>query len=227
MNNPCTASIFMDNLSKETALFQKRVIEKYNPSNVFHYQVLSQVPHGYTMDKLIDMFRERGHDAILFLDIDCVPVNKCAIDYMFKQAYAGKLIGDAQRSNHIENNQHVFAGAHNVGFTLETYDKMGKPSFIPTHRGDVAEELTYKAEESNIEVELLMPLRYDAPPIRMQWETETEPFWRLADGMPHFGIGTTYGLDDGTELFWHCWQSFHPGQQERFHNKCKELLGEK
>lgn len=226
MNNPCMATIFMRNIAAETVEAQKKVIDKFNPSNVAFYPILSDVSHGYTMTKLIEMLEQRGHDAILFLDIDCVPVNECAIDYMFKQAYAGKLIGDAQRSNHIENNQHVFAGAHNVCFSIDTYNKIGRPSLEPTARGDVAEELTFKAEESKIDVELLMPLQFEAPPFRMDWETNKEPFWRLADGMPHYGIGTTYGLDDGTEMFWHCWQSFHPGQQERFLNKCKKLLGE-
>jgi hypothetical protein len=226
MNNPCIATIFMKNIASDMVEYQKKVIDKFNPSNVMFLPILSNLSHGYTMTKLVDMLEQRGHDAILFLDIDCVPVNECAIDYMFKQAYAGKLIGDAQRSNHIENNQHVFAGAHNVCFSIETYNKIGRPSLEPTVRGDVAEELTFKSEESKIDIELLMPLKYEAPPFRMQWESNTEPFWRLADGMPHYGIGTTYGLNDGNEMFWHCWQSFYPGQQERFLNKCKELLGE-
>ena len=226
MNNPCIATIFMRNIAAETVETQKKVIDKFNPSNVAYYPILSSVEHGYGMTQVTKMLFEKGHDAILFLDVDCVPVHECAIDHIFKQAYDGKLVGDAQRSNHIENNQHVFASSHNICFTNETYTKIGSPSFTPTPRGDVAEELTFRAEESKIEVELLMPLRYDAPPIRMHWETNTEPFWRLADGMPNYGIGTTYGLEDGTELFWHCWQSFHPGQQERFMNKCKQLLGE-
>lgn len=224
--NPCIATIFMRNISQETIYKQKQVVDKFNPSNITYYPILSDVSHGYTMTKLMEMLKQRGHDSVLFLDVDCVPLNDCAFDYMFKQAYAGKLIGDAQRSNHIENNQHVFAAPHNICISFETYSKIGSPSFEPTSRGDVGEELTFKAEESIIDVELLMPLRYDAPPIRMAWETNTEPFWRLADGMPNYGIGTTYGLQDGTEMFWHCWQSFHPGQQERFLNKCKELLGE-
>jgi hypothetical protein len=224
-NNPCIASIFMKNIAEQTVLLQKRVVEKFNPSKIFHYQVLSEAPPGYTMDKLIEMLRERGHDAIMFLDIDCVPINECAIDYMFKQAYAGKIIGDAQRSNHIDNDQHVFAAPHNVTFTIDNYDKLGKPSFMPNYRGDVAEELTFRAEESKIDVEIIMPIKFDAPPIRMDWEKNAETFWRLADGMPNYGIGTTFGTSE-SELFWHNYQIFHAGQQERFQNKCKELLGE-
>lgn len=223
VNNPCIASIFMKNIDQNTVMSQQKVVQKFNPTNITHYPVLSDAPPGYTMDKLVEMLKGKGHDAIMFLDIDCVPVCAEALQYMFDQAYAGKIIGDAQRSNHIENNQHVFAAPHNVTFTIEMYEKLGKPSFLPNYRGDVAEELTFRAEEANIPVEIIMPIRFDAPPIRMDWEKNAEPFWRLADGMPHYGIGTTFGNDKG-ELFWHNYQIFHPGQQERFYKKCEGLI---
>jgi hypothetical protein len=204
---------------------QLEVVKKYNPTNVMHYPILSDVSPGYTMDKLVDMLEERGHDAIMFLDIDCLPLNDKSISYFFESAYAGKVIGSAQRSNHIQNNQHVFAAPHNVTFTIEMYRKLGNPSFSPNSRGDVAEELTFKAEESNIPVEILMPIRYDAPPIRMDWEPkDLPPYWDLADGMPKYGIGTTFGNDSLGDMFWHMYQSFHPGQLERFIKKCEELL---
>ena len=224
MSNPCIASLFMKNLDPKIVQLQKLVVEKYNKSKVTHYAILTDAPPGYTMDKLIDMLEERGHDAIMFLDIDCVPLNDLAIDYFFEQAYSGKIIGDAQRSNHIENGQHVFAAPHNVTFTIEMYRKLGNPSFMPNYRGDVAEELTFKAREANIPIEIVMPLRYDAPPIRMDWEPkDAPPYWDLADGMPKYGIGTTFGTE-GNEMFWHMYQSFHPGQNERFIKKCEELL---
>ena len=226
---PCIASIFMKNVAPEIISAQKKVVEKYNKSNVTHYQVYTEVNPGYTMDKLVDMLEEKGHDAIMFLDIDALPLSDNAIDYFFQQAYAGKVIGSAQRSNHIQNNQHVFAAPHNVTFTVATYRKCGNPSFSPNYRGDVAEELTFRAEESNIPVEILMPLRYDAPPIRMDWEPkDAPPYWDLADGMPKYGIGTTFGFsgEDGSaqDLFWHMYQSFYPGQNERFLKKCEEIL---
>ena len=227
--NPCIASIFMKNIDPRLVQLQQKVVEKFNPDKIAHYSVLSDAPPGYTMDKLVDMLKEKGHDAIMFLDIDCVPLNSNAFNYFFKQAYGGKVIGDAQRSNHIQNNQHVFAAPHNVTFTIELYEKLGKPSFLPNYRGDVAEELTFKAEEANIPVEIIMPLRYDAPPIRMEWESkDAPPYWDPADGMPKYGIGTTFGFSDesgaAAGLFWHNYQIFHEGQQERFWKKCEELL---
>jgi hypothetical protein len=224
MDNPCITSIFMKNVDAKVVQLQTQVVKKFNKSQIPHYPVLTEAPPGYTMDKLVDMLQERKHDAIMFLDIDCVPLNDDALDYFFKRAYDGVLIGDAQRSNHIQNDQHVFAAPHNVTFTIELYRKLGNPSFLPNYRGDVAEELTFKAREANIPIEIIMPLRYDAPPIRMDWEPkDAPPYWDLADGMPKYGIGTTFGTE-GNEMFWHMYQSFHPGQNERFIKKCEELL---
>lgn len=224
MTNPCIATIFMGNIDQRMVEAQKQVVKKYNKSNIPHYFVKTLAAPGQSMDQLVDMLEERGHDAIMFLDVDAVPVHESAIDYFFEQAYAGKVIGSAQRSNHIQNNQHVFCAPHNVTFTIETYRKCGNPSFSPNHRGDVAEELTFAAEERNIPVEILMPVRYDAPPIRMDWEPkDSPPYWDLADGMPKYGIGTTFGKD-GVDFYWHMYQSFYPGQSERFIKKCEELL---
>jgi hypothetical protein len=99
----------MSNIDKNLVALQKKVVEKYNKSNIPHYHIYTEAPPGYTMDRLVDMLEQRNHNAIMFLDIDCLPLNNSALDYFFEQAYAGKVIGDAQRSNHIQNGQHVFA----------------------------------------------------------------------------------------------------------------------
>jgi hypothetical protein len=224
MKNPCIISTFMNNIDRRMVEKQRDIVLKYNKSRIPHIPILTNTNPGHTLDILIPEMEKRGFDAIMFLDVDCVPLNDSAIDYFFEQAYAGKLIGDAQRSNHIENGQHVFCAPHNVTFTMDLYNKVGRPSFRENDRGDVAEELTFRAREANIPIEILMPLRYDAPPIRMDWEPkDAPPYWDLADGMPKYGIGTTYEKD-GKEMFWHMFQSFYPGQIERFIKKCEELL---
>lgn len=228
--NPCIVSIFMGNIGRAVVEHQAAVIQKFNKSKVFFYQVFESekdveyinMQHGYTMDKMIKLVRQT-HDAIMFLDVDCIPLNDFAIDYCLEQAYNGKVIGDIQRSNHIENNQHVYAAGHNVTFTLETYDKIGQPTMVPSYRGDTAEELTYAAEEHGVEVELLMPRKYDAPPYYFGWEENYVPYWALADGMPNYGIGTTFANHLG-DMFWHNYQICQPGQESRFVRKCEEIL---
>lgn len=222
--NPAIVSLFMRNINPEAVKLQLAVVKKFNKSDVKHYPILTDHNPGYSMDLGVEAMRKAGHDAVMFLDIDALPLTDFALDYLFEQAYAGKLIGSAQRSGHIDNGEHIFAAPHNVTFTLEIYDKVGKPSFLPNVRGDVAEELTWKAEESNIPLEVLMPTRFDAPPIRMDWEPkDAPPYWDLGKDKPRYGIGTTFGNEKG-ELFWHMFQSFHPGQHERFVKKCEEIL---
>jgi hypothetical protein len=223
---PVIISIFMENINPKMIEYQRKVVQKFNRANISHIHVQTDAEPGITMTKVIEMLDSKGADAIMFLDVDCVPLNETAIEYMFEAAYNGKVIGDAQRSNHIQNNQHVFAAPHNLTFTIEAYKKCGSPSLAPNSRGDVGEELTFRAKESNIDVEIIMPIKFDAPPIRMSWEPPNlPPYWDLADGMPKYGIGTTFGYE-GNEMFWHMYQSFYPGQDERFFNKCKEILGE-
>ena len=224
--NPAIVSLFMRNINPEAVKLQLAVVQKFNKSQIKHYPILTDHNPGYSMDLGVEAMRKAGHDAIMYLDIVALPLTDFALDYFFEQAYSDKLIGSAQRTGHIDNGEHIFCAPHNVTFTLQTYDKIGKPSFLPNYRGDVSEELTWKAEEYNIPVEILMPTRFDAPPIRMDWEPkDAPPYWDLGKDKPHYGIGTTFGNEKG-ELFWHMFQSFHPGQHERFVKKCKEILGE-
>lgn len=222
--NPCIVSLFMKNINPESVRLQTEVVKKFNKSNIQHYPILTDHNPGYSMDLATQMLQKKGHDAIMFLDIDALPLNDNAIDYFFERAYAGVIIGSAQRSGHIQNDEHLFCAPHNVTFTFENFDKCNKPSFLPTYRGDVAEELTFRAEENGIEVELLMPIKFDAPPIRMDWEPkDAPPYWDLGKDKPRYGIGTTFG-NNGEEMYWHMFQSFYPGQHERFVKKCEEIL---
>lgn len=235
--NACIVSFHMRNIQPKTVEMQRKVVEKFNVSKYPHYSILTPMRHGASIDYFwglngvkataehsIDITKELDHDIVLILDLDCVPLNECAIDYYVKLASEGKLAGNAQRSGHIENNQHVFAAPSATAISRESFIKIGCPSALETERGDVLEEYTYKAEENNVPVDYFMPLRYDIPPNRMEWETNKEPFWRLADGMPNYGIGTTYGTSDGVELFYHNFQIFHQGQQENFIKKCEDIL---
>jgi hypothetical protein len=236
----CIASFFMNNISHKTVQLQKSVVEKFNKSKYPHYLMQVNMPHGVAIDYFWSLNGNRVNktfkpefniqkqldcDVILFLDIDAIPLHEDAIDYYIEQAAKGKIIGNAQRSNHIENNQHVFAAPSAIAVSAENFDRMGRPSAYETPRGDVAEEYTYAAEAVGIEVDLVMPLRYDTAPQRYEWEKNQPPYWALADGMPVYGMGTTYGRE-GKDLFYHNFQIRMEGQQEKFWRKCEDVLVE-
>ena len=235
--NACIVSFFMNNIDMETVGLQRSVVEKFNPNKIKHHSIKVDVPHGVAMDyfmalngfktdamKDVDIKQTMHHDVILILDIDCIPLQDLSIDYYLKQAADGRLIGNVQRSGHIENNQHVFAAPSAVAISTATYDKIGRPSAFPTPRSDVGEEYTWAAEQHGIPVDLLMPSRYDRPVNRFDWEKDRDPFWKLADGMPNYGLGTTFSHPELGDMFWHSFQIFHPGNQEKFQRKCEEVL---
>ena len=234
--NPCIVSFFMNNINPKTVEMQKAVVDKYNPSKVPHLHINTQMRHGDSMDYFwlmndVECETMKGNtpqqkldfDVVLFLDIDALPLHERAIDQTLQYAEEGFLVGNIQRSNHIQNDQHVFVAPSCVAVRRDVYQNMGAPTARETARSDVAEEYTFLAELSEVPVKFYMPLRYDAPPIRFEWEKNQPPYWDLKDGMPKYGVGTTFG-DGEKEMFWHNFQSFHPGQQERFWAKCESLL---
>lgn len=241
MKNPCIVSYLMENVSEKTAEMQKQVIEKYNKSGIRFYQVKGQMSHAQFIDYFwavngsptpamaeVGVKKQLEHDGMLILDIDCIPLTDKAIDYYLEQASNGKVIGNVQRSNHLDNNQHVFAAPSALAISKETYETIGRPSALETKRSDVAEEYTWAAEERNIPVELIMPVSFDKAPYKYNWEKDQRPFWALKDGMPVYGIGTTFGFSDDSgatqDLFYHNFQIFHPGNQEMFWDRCELAL---
>ena len=238
--NPCIVSFFMDNIDMKTVGLQRSVVEKFNKNKIPHYQFKVQMPHGvaidyffasngYVCDKLNESLGEQKipvsmeHDAVLFLDIDAIPLNENVIDDMLELAYDGHIVGNAQRSNHIENDQHMFCAPAGTAISMEVYKKIGMPSAFPNERSDVLEEYTFRAEEEGIPVDLLFPLYYAEAPHRYEWEKGQPDYWALADGHPNYGVGTVFGRM-GDEMIYHQFQSPVPGMLDKFNAKCEEIL---
>lgn len=227
--NPCIITFFMDNIDMKLVGLHRDVVQKFNRSKYAHYSVHTELRHGASMDMAwqlngvpMNIFKDANvpkkweHDAIIFLDVDAVPLTDYAIDDLVDGAMNGELIGNIQRSNHIQNDQHVFVAPSVLAVSKQTFVKMGCPSGLETPRADVAEEYTFAAEASNISVTYFMPLSFDEAPAE-------SPSWALKDGMPVYGRGTTFGMG-ANPVFWHNFQSFHPNQPEKFMKKCSELL---
>jgi hypothetical protein len=176
---------------------------------LLHYQVLD-----YGFSYLIHEF-----DYILTIDVDCIPLTKSALQYTFDKIQNNIFIGTAQRSMHIDNNKHVYIGSPCFGLSTELFHKMGKPSFIPTNRGDTAEELSYIAEEKNIEMEIFMPSKYERDPFG-------GPAWELDVPSKKYGIGTTFVNGNNDEMFYHLFESRRHVHNDLFINKCKEVVYE-
>jgi hypothetical protein len=204
-------------------LNQELVITKLIEETSLHFRPLTyNAPDGEVFpDQAIEFgigtLFDEGYDNILILDIDCIPLSTEALLYVFEKANQGILIGNVQRSNYLENNKHVFVGSSCLCLNRNLYEFLGVPKFSPTNRGDIAEELTYIAEDKNIPIEFFTPLSYEASP----YEKEN---WELDGVMKPYGIGTTFGNQEGTPMFYHLFESRLNLHVDRFINKCRTIL---
>jgi hypothetical protein len=204
MSGGLIASIYMDNVPAEVVLWQRAVLEALAPPSFEIRQVLTQLSHGAALDAVM---AESDAELVLFLDIDCVPLTAAAIPALAASAEAGALAGCVQRANHIDNGAHLYVGAFCAAVSRPLWERIGRPSFQPTPRGDVGEELTYRCEAQGVPLAMLWPSRIE------------EPHWDLTDGR-RFGVNTEY---DGA--FLHTFNIRSPPYQQRFVARCRAILG--
>jgi len=195
-------TVYQDNISPEVIARQAEVVCRFLPAGCeFEPRRVSHHALG-----LNDYFRDLRHDAYLILDVDCIPLAPWVMPWLLENALAGVVVGAAQRANHLDNGGHLYAGPCALAFSRETFERVGRPSFGDTGRGDVGEELTYACEEAGIPVSLL-------------WPTDvTTPRWTLRPGVP-FGLGTTYA-----GALFHAFEISKRHTVGMFLEKCRHVL---
>jgi hypothetical protein len=214
---PIILSPYMANVNPAVKQAQLRVMNKLCTEIPFH-QVLTTKRHGETLDNLARSCIAKGYDTVMFMDIDAIPLSSYAIEYTLQKAHRGHLIGNIQRSNHIQNDQHLFVAPSFMAMQLNYWTWAGQPSFSETHRGDVAEEVTYAWEFKGWPMQMFMPTGFEQAPLEV-------PHWNLKDGMPPFGCGTTFALGM-TDISYHAFQIRTGNMVERFLSKCEQIIAE-
>lgn len=215
--NPIILSPYMANVNPAVKEAQFRVMNKLCTEIPF-VQVLTTKPHGETLTNLAKSCMQKGYDTVMFMDIDAIPLSTSAIEFTLNKAHRGHLTGNIQRSNHIQNNQHLFVAPSFMAMSLNYWTWAGQPRFTETERSDVGEEVTYAWEAKGWPMQMYLPIGYEASPAEC-------PSWALADGMSHFGLGTTFGLSS-LEMSYHAFQIRMGGMVERFLTKCDSILAE-
>jgi hypothetical protein len=195
----------MSNIAKDVVAAQAQAIARFLPDGTDLVQLHTGFWHARTVDLFLCFSR---YEIIILLDIDCIPISVSAIPALIKQASAGRLVGAAQRANHIDNDQHLYVGPFLMGLAMATYRQLGRPSFAETRRGDVAEELTYRAEAKQVAIEFLWPTSCDAP------------IWHLT-GDIYFGRNTIY-----EKSFLHAFEIRKHEQQAAFLATVDRVLGD-
>lgn len=203
MSGGLIASVYMDNIAAEVVAAQRAVLEALAPPGFEIRQVLTRRSHAAALDGVV-----AGAEAelVLILDIDCVPLTREAIPALAAQAADGALAGCVQRANHIDNGAHLYVGAFCMAFSRALWERLGRPSFEPTTRGDVGEALTYACEAAGA-------------PVAMLWPSHVEtPQWDLTDGR-RFGVNTEYA-----GAFLHSFNIRGREYQQRFVDRCRAIL---
>lgn len=201
-------SIHNGNMGEEVLIQQARIMHKFLPAGwnfTQFFQPFGGEPHALGMHKCIE---DSFTDIIIFLDTDCIPLSAEALPLLAERAQQGMLAGFAQRSNHIQNNEHVYVSSACIAFSRQKYISLGSPAFFTTQRGDTAEELTYIWEKDDPN-SLFIIRPTDSTDLR----------WALESGARPYGVNSTYG-----NLFFHAWEGRTPVQQASFVNRCKQIV---
>lgn len=168
--------------------------------------------HGSWMDYIME---HTTQDYVGFFDIDCVPVSREAIENCIEYVRKNdNFLGCAQSSNHIPPFTHTFAAPSFFIISRKCWLKMGKPSFTQRiGKWDVAEGVSYSAEEQSIRYRCLYPDFFEREPI--------EGVWRLHNyGL--YGIGTLF--DD---TVYHLYQGRANQNSDLFIKRCEEIVSGK
>ena len=79
----------------------------------------------------------------LILDIDAFPLSKYAIKLTFVLAMLKGINGNIQRTNCIDNGDHLFIGPSYICFNTKTIQNLKESAWIANDRSDVSEEITW------------------------------------------------------------------------------------
>jgi hypothetical protein len=181
-------SVYMDNIPKEMREAQMAVWEHFYPSMMSHHH--TYLSHGKTLDKLLEY---TDADILILCDIDAIPLNAQIVFKIALQASIYGLCGNAQSTSHIGDYSHVFVAPSFMAIDVAKYKAIGSPSFEPTSRADVAQEVTYAFERNGYLPRFLFPINYESPPVpvRLPDGRISNPAYWETNGYK-YGLNTTF-----------------------------------
>lgn len=220
--NPLIFTCYNHLIDPKMVEAQRAVVESLRGTIPFRDLIynftMDMFDHGDILNRaLVQIFYHFGHDCVLILDIDAIPLSKMAVSRTLELAYSGNLVGNIQRTNHCENGKHTYVAPSYMCFTRDYYEACGSPNLSYTNKWDTGELLTVNAGRFNLPVVKWMPQHVTTP------NFENGELWPLADGMPHYGIGTTFG-DDSGPLTYHLFGAVKGVYNHMFYKKCREVL---
>lgn len=199
-------SFHWDNFSPDILAAHKRVMQHFGIDIQYTQE---NIPHGEWLDRVASQGTSK---VIAIIEPDLIPLNVEVILQAAKYVYENDtFLGCAQASNHIYPGSHIFASPAFFFITPSCYEKLGRPSFMPkSGRADVAQELSYRAEELGIRYCTLYPTFFEREP--------EEGIWALGS-YGFYGIGTVFA-----DSVYHLFQSRLTQNVELFVQRCDEVV---
>lgn len=201
--------------------YQQKVFSKFNiPMNYVHNN-FNYFDFGQALDSFTTSTKTMV-DYWIHFDIDAIPLYPEVINDIYDKIRDKKTIwGCASQSNHLVVNgtkQHAYCNTSTFGLSTDFYRKLGEPSFRNTPRGDMGEELTWKAQELGYTVSLVYPKCYDGVTEEEAKAYGVSTYSDLDCGFK-FGMGTTY-----SDMIYHATVQIVPRSTDLFVSKCEEII---
>ena len=199
-------SFHWDNFNPKILEMHRKVMHHFNIDIQYTQK---NIPHGQWLDEVLT---NASCKVVAIIEPDLIPLNReiidTAIDYVISEK---SFLGCAQVSNHIAPANHIYAAPSFFFISVECYKNLGSPSFksIPS-KADVAENISYVAEQQGIRYRTLFPTCFEKEP--------QEGAWPLAS-YGYYGIGTVY-----SNSVYHLFQSRLQSNIELFIKRCEDVL---
>jgi len=197
-------SLYWSNISPAIVANQKKIFSKFGFS-VEHFN-LDGVRHTTFINNQLSQADQQT--TILFVDIDCFPLNGKIVESAFEHAESGALFGVAQVSNHLDP-RHRFAAPCFLAISKPVWEALGRPGADTNQRSDVAQEFSRAAEMNRVPIVLKEP------------EFCLIPKYRYLDRYP-YGIGTFFAGG-----VFHLYESRRPIYEPLFHQTIQYVLDNK
>ena len=199
-------SFHWDNFNPDILAAHKKVMQHFGIDVEYNQE---NIPHGEWLDRVVN---QGTNKVIAIIEPDLIPLNSDIILQAARYVYENDaFLGCAQASNHIYPGSHIFASPAFFFITPNCYDKLSRPSFIEKRgRSDVAQELSYRAEELGIRYRTLYPTCFERKP--------SEGIWALGS-YGFYGIGTVFA-----DSVYHLFQSRLSQNVDLFVQRCDDVI---
>jgi hypothetical protein len=167
----------------------------------------ANIHHG---DWINAVLNQGDSDIFVFVDSDCVPLNREAVTEAIEYCANGYLVGNAQVTNCIKAKHDLFCAPSFLVVNKQYYESIGKPSAKNDDRNDVAQALTRAAVEREKRIKMYFPTSFQSIPVG--------GIWRLSS-YGYYGIGTVYD-----NKMYHLYQTRLSKNVDLFVDTCSRIL---